>query len=106
MMGIAQIHLDVPVIKGTSGILAFTEPPTYGKEEGACIKCSKCVQVCPMRLMPNFLSIFSEAKDVEKLKEYNIMDCMECGSCSFICPQRRFMVQHIKAGKALVKQKG
>ncbi|MBR3942791.1 MAG: electron transport complex subunit RsxC [Clostridia bacterium] len=106
MMGIPQTDIDVPVIKGTSGILAFQEPHTYGKEEGACIKCSKCVQVCPMRLMPNFLSVFAEAKNVEKLKEYNIMDCMECGSCAFICPQRRFMAQHIKAGKALVKQKG
>lgn len=106
MMGMSQSDIDVPVIKGTSGILAFQEPPTYGKEEGACIKCSKCVQVCPMRLMPNFLSIFAESKDVEKLKEYNIMDCMECGSCAYTCPQRRFMVQHIKAGKALVKQKG
>lgn len=106
MMGIAQTDINAPVIKGTSGILAFKEPETYGKEEGACIKCSKCVQVCPMRLMPNYLSVFSMAKDVEKLKEYHIMDCMECGSCAFICPQRRFMVQHIKAGKALVKQKG
>lgn len=106
MMGIPQTDIEVPVIKGTSGILAFQEPQTYGKDEGACIKCSKCVQVCPMRLMPNFLSIFAEAKDVEKLKEYNIMDCMECGSCAYICPQRRFMAQHIKAGKALLKQKG
>ena len=104
MMGIAQTDIKAPVIKGTSGILAFKEPPTFGKEEGACIKCSKCVQVCPMRLMPNFLSVFSVQKDVEKLKEYHIMDCMECGSCAFICPQRRFMVQHIKAGKALVKK--
>ena len=106
MMGIAQNNLDAPMIKGTSGILAFAEPETYGKDEGDCVKCSKCVQVCPMRLMPNYLSVFAEAKDVEKLKEYNIMDCMECGSCAFICPQRRFMVQHIKAGKTLVKQKG
>lgn len=104
MMGIAQTDIKAPVIKGTSGILAFKEPPTFGKEEGACIKCSKCVQVCPMRLMPNFLSVFSVQKDVEKLKEYHILDCMECGSCAFICPQRRFMVQHIKAGKALVKK--
>ena len=106
MMGIAQTNIDVPVIKGTSGILAFKQPPTYGKEEGSCIKCSKCVQVCPMRLMPNYLSVFSQKKNIDKLKEYHIMDCMECGCCSFICPQRRFMVQHIKAGKALVKQKG
>ena len=104
MMGIAQNNLNAPVIKGTSGILAFKEPQTYGKEEGACIKCSKCVQVCPMRLMPNYLSVFAEAKNVDKLLEHHIMDCMECGSCAFICPQRRFMVQHIKAGKSLVKE--
>lgn len=103
MMGICQVTEKVPVIKGTSGILAFLEPPTYGKDEGACIKCGKCVEVCPMRLMPNFLTVFSVAKDTEKLMEYNINDCMECGSCAFICPQRRFIVQHIKQGKLLVK---
>ncbi|MBR4030132.1 MAG: electron transport complex subunit RsxC [Clostridia bacterium] len=106
MMGIAQNNIEVPVIKGTSGILAFSAPETYGKDEGACIKCGKCVEVCPMRLMPNFLSTASVAKDVEKIKAHNILDCMECGCCSFICPQRRFIVQHIKAGKALLKQKG
>ncbi len=106
MMGIAQNSIDVPVIKGTSGILAFSAPETFGKDEGACIKCSKCVEVCPMRLMPNFLSVAAVAENVDKLKEYHVMDCMECGSCTFICPQRRFIVQHIKAGKALVKKKG
>lgn len=104
MMGISQNSLECPVIKGTSGILAFQEPETFGKDEGACIKCGKCVASCPMRLMPNVLSTFSEKKDAEKLKEYNIMDCMECGTCAYVCPQRRFMVQHIKSGKALVKK--
>lgn len=104
MMGIPQDSLQVPVIKGVSGVLAFAEPETFGKEEGICIKCGKCVDVCPMRLMPNALSMFSVTENVEKLKEYHVMDCMECGSCSFICPQRRFMVQHIKTAKALVKK--
>jgi len=109
MMGISQCTTDVPVIKGTSGILAFTEPETYGKDEGTCIKCSKCVDVCPMRLMPNALSIFSRMEKVDKLNDYHVMDCMECGSCTYICPQRRFIVQHIKHGKTVVKnsqQKG
>ena len=59
-----------------------------------------------MRLMPNFLSVAAVAQNVEKLKEYHIMDCMECGCCTFICPQRRFIVQHIKAGKNLIRKKG
>ena len=103
MMGIPQTSLSMPVIKGVSGVLAFSQPETFGKEEGICIKCGKCVDVCPMRLMPNALSMFSENEDIEKLKSYHVLDCMECGSCSFICPQRRFMVQHIKKAKALVK---
>ncbi len=105
MMGISQHTMDVPVIKSTSGILAFAEPETYGKEESFCIRCGKCVDVCPMRLMPNALSVFSVAGNTEKLAEYHIMDCMECGSCTYICPQRRFIVQHIKAGKSLLRKK-
>lgn len=104
MMGMAQSSLQMPVIKGTSGILAFRQPPTYGKDEGQCIKCGKCVEVCPMRLMPNALSVYAKYKNVEKLQEYNILDCMECGSCTYICPQRRFIVQHIKMGKLLLKK--
>lgn len=106
MMGIPQYSLQGMMIKGVSGLLAFSQPETFGKEEGTCIKCGKCVDVCPMRLMPNALSMFSATENVEKLKEYHVMDCMECGSCSYICPQRRFMVQHIKKAKALVKKNG
>ncbi len=104
MMGISQSSLEVPVIKGTSGILAFAEPETYGKEESTCIRCSKCVDICPMRLMPNALSVLSVAGDTESISKYHIMDCMECGSCTYICPQRRFIIQHIKAGKALLRK--
>lgn len=106
MMGIAQSSTDVPVIKGTSGILALSKAKTFSDEEGDCIKCGRCVSVCPMRLMPNALTVFSVAEDKEKLMEYHINDCMECGSCTYICPQRRFIVQHIKKGKALLKQGG
>ncbi len=102
-MGISQCKTDVPVIKGTSGVLAFLKPPTYGKDEGVCIKCGRCVDVCPMRLMPNFLTVFANLKDTEKLKEFHITDCIECGACAYICPQRRFIVQHIKSGKALIR---
>ena len=103
MMGMAQTRIDVPMIKGTSGILALSKAETFGDKEGDCVKCGKCVDVCPMRLMPNALTIFAIAEDKGKLKEYNILDCMECGSCTFICPQKRFIVQHIKKGKQLLK---
>ena len=103
MMGMAQTRVDVPMIKGTSGILALSKAETYGDKEGDCVKCGKCVEVCPMRLMPNALTTFAIAKDAERLKEYFILDCMECGSCTFMGPQKRFIVQHIKKGKQLLK---
>lgn len=101
MMGVAQPSLDAPVIKATSGLLAFGARETELGEERACIRCGKCEEVCPMRLRPNMLSILSERRQHQTaMVEYDLMDCVECGCCAFICPAKRNIVQYIKLSKA------
>ncbi len=99
MMGIAQFDLSVPVVKGTSAILAFTEDALSHKEEAPCIKCGKCVEKCPMGLMPLFLNAYARRGDLEKCLDYHIMDCIECGVCSYLCQCDKHPVQAIKVAK-------
>lgn len=106
MMGIAQPHMEAPVLKSTSGILFLSERCAKDFEEGPCIKCAKCVDVCPVRLLPT--AIMKNVKHAfwSKAEELCISDCIECGSCSYICPARIPLIQYIKEGKrALAKHK-
>lgn len=103
MMGFAIYTTDIPVSKGTSGILVLEDRDT-NNEFGPCIKCGRCMNVCPMGLMPFMLGILSEKECYEEAaKEYNAHDCFECGSCTYICPSKRPMVHFIKLIKSLVK---
>ncbi len=100
MMGIAQYSLEVPVIKGTSGILLFSKKLVGEFTEYNCIRCSKCVEVCPMGLLPLMIVDYVKSKRFVEAKElYGLMDCIECGSCAFVCPSRINHVQWIKYGK-------
>ncbi|MBC2580353.1 electron transport complex subunit RsxC [Clostridium sp. DJ247] len=101
MMGFAQCSLDVPVIKGVSGILALSkEDINYGKEE-PCIRCGRCIDACPMGLNPSMLSILGQRNLFEEAKEdYNLLDCVECGSCVYGCPAKRNIVQYVRYCKA------
>jgi len=99
MMGIAQYSLDVPVIKGTSGILLLSRKDARSYRSAACIRCGLCVRACPMNLLPNLLGVYCEKGRWEDAEGMHIFDCMECGSCSFICPARRQMIHLIKLGK-------
>ena len=104
MMGFAQWTLDVPVTKGTSGILVLTEDEYAPSEEYfSCIRCGRCVDVCPMGLNPSMLSILAEKGFYEEAKEYNLFDCFECGCCAFVCPAKRPMVQFMRLAKSQVK---
>jgi len=105
MMGISQYSLEVPVIKGTSGILVLTRKETLFKEEGPCIKCSQCIDYCPMGLLPTTLARLAKKERWDSLKDYNIMDCIECGCCTYVCPSKIPLVHYIKLGKLQV-QKG
>lgn len=101
MMGFAQSTMDVPVIKGTSGILFLSQKDVNYRKESACIHCGSCVEVCPMGLNPSMLSILSERQLYEEAKEeYNLLDCMECGSCVYVCPAKRNIVQYVRYAKA------
>ena len=104
MMGIAQVSYDVPVIKGTSGILLLLEEDYMKEGHLPCIKCSLCVQSCPTGLLPSRLSVLAEAEAWEKMEEYGVNDCIECGSCSYVCPSKRPIVQLIKTAKIKVRE--
>ena len=99
MMGIAQFSTEVPVIKGTSGILILNQEEADIPEPTPCIRCGKCVEVCPVNLLPLYISAYALNESFEKAEAYNALDCIECGSCSFICPSRRPLVPSIRLAK-------
>ncbi|MBD3260326.1 MAG: electron transport complex subunit RsxC [Candidatus Altiarchaeales archaeon] len=97
MMGIAQPHLDIPIIKTTSGILFLGKQDE--QEQKPCIRCAKCIEVCPQNLMPNVLyKLVDDVRTAETLN-YNLLDCVECGCCAFTCPSKIDHVQYMKLGK-------
>ncbi len=99
MMGLAQFSDEVPVIKGTSGILLLTEKDTRTVDPMPCIGCNRCVDTCPMHLVPTKLAEFADFKRYEEAEKWGIMDCIECGTCTFVCPAKRHLLQSIRFGK-------
>ena len=99
MMGIAQYTTDVPVIKGTSGILILNKKDAAVPESSNCIRCGKCVDACPVHLQPFMLSRQSMMKQFDDAEKNYAADCIECGSCSFICPAKRPLVETIRIAK-------
>jgi electron transport complex protein RnfC len=104
MMGIAQHTTDVPVIKGTSGILVQTKDEVCDEPEECCIRCGNCASVCPMKILPNVITNFVKNDRFEDSKEYGLLDCMECGACTYVCPAHIPIVQYIKYGKTQLKE--
>jgi electron transport complex protein RnfC len=102
MMGFAFADLEMPVTKGTSGITVLTDADVRKAEETACIRCGRCVDACPMKLVPTKLALACRHKDLELAERYHIMACFECGCCAYVCPANLPIVQLVRTGKALV----
>ena len=105
MMGFAMVSADFPVAKGTSGVTFLTEKETFLEEESQCISCGSCVAKCAMRLSPALIVRELKAGNLDKAKNFGLMDCIECGCCAFVCPAKVNLIQRIRLGKGIVRQK-
>ncbi|MGM0379253.1 MAG: electron transport complex subunit RsxC [Bacillota bacterium] len=105
MMGKATSTIDIPSTKTTSGILCFDKVDATIDQPGPCIKCGRCVDVCPINLLPVYISANAESGNFDKSEELNSMDCIECGSCSFICPSNRRLLEGIRLSKDRIRNK-
>lgn len=102
MMGKALTSIEVPVCKGTNSITILTDSDARRKKPQACIRCAKCVSVCPMGLEPFLLAMASSMHNWEKVEQEDITSCIECGSCQFTCPAHRPLLDNIRLGKTTV----
>ncbi len=104
MMGVAQSELSAPVVKATNSILCLLKDKNGVSENPVCLRCGKCLEVCPMHLQPLYMYRFVLAEKTKELIRLNITDCMECGSCAFTCPGKLPLVEKFRIGKKLVKE--
>ena len=104
MMGMVQKSLDIPVVKGTSGILILTSDEVRDLSQYDCIRCGRCLEACPMYLNPSILGLLAKKGLWDEMAENHVMDCFECGCCSYVCPSGIPLVQSFRVGKAIVRE--
>ena len=107
MMGVAVSNLDISIVKGTSGIVVFTEKDVHRpKKVYSCIKCGACVDACPISLNPSKLGILAKFEAYDTMAEnHHLMDCFECGSCSYVCPSHIPLVQYFRLSKSIIRKR-
>ncbi|NQV52926.1 MAG: electron transport complex subunit RsxC [Flavobacteriales bacterium] len=105
MMGMVQRSLDVPVVKGTSGMLMLTGKEVGNMDEYSCVRCGRCVDACPMFLNPSLLGMLAKKGLWEDMQDNHVLDCFECGSCSFVCPSHIPLVQCFRVAKGLLRER-
>ena len=103
MMGTAESDDSVPIFKANNAVLCLTSKETYRPKDKACIRCSRCIQACPMNLVPNLIEQYAERSNFEMLKKLSVSGCMECGSCAYVCPAKRSLIQSIRKAKQIEK---
>lgn len=104
MMGIAQVTDEIPIIKGTSGILVLNGKSRLFKKEYPCIRCARCIDTCPMKLTPTQLATLVKHGKPDQALKIGLLDCIECGTCGFICPANIYLVHYIKLGKSVINE--
>jgi len=103
-MGFAIGSLDTPVTKGTSGITILTAEEVRRSQETACVRCGRCVDVCPLNLVPTKIAMAARSRRPDIAMQYHVNACMECGCCAYVCPASIPLVQLVRLGKILVKE--
>lgn len=102
MMGFSFFNIDVPVVKGSSSLLAFIKDDVSHEEPSACIRCGRCAAACPEHLLPMKLAALAGQNEPEEFKKLGGMECVECGCCSYVCPAKRQVTQSVRSMKKLI----
>ena len=106
MMGQAAPSLDMPIVKGTSGVIAFGERDVRRarQKEYPCIRCARCLEACPLSLNPADLVAYAKKRRYAEMAGLHLLDCFECGSCSYVCPSHIPLAQHFRAAKRMFRR--